>query len=385
MEGVYGGTLNWAMRHRWIAAGLGGLVFVGSMVLMAGRPTGFAPISDPGYLYLNLDGPPGATRADMTLDVGRITRMLLSQPDTERVYCQVGVGSGSSEGQDLNVGLCTVILKKHRHLTTDAFKKSIRPLMRAIPDVRLTTTGGGFSGNADVEIVLSSQEGSILEKAQLELMREMRQLPSISDVRPSPMPAGPELVVRPKPEEAARLGVTSDALAQVLRIATIGDIDANVSKFSEGERRIPIRVRLPQADRTDLATLGQLQVPIVGGGSVPLSSVADLSFEAGPARIVRLGRERQVSVQADLNGASLGTVLKQVKALPVMRHLPEGVHQPATGDAEALGEITGGFTTAILSGVGLIYAVLVLLFRSFFKPIIILGRCRSVWPARRWP
>ena len=179
--------------------------------------------------------------------------------------------------------------------------------------------------------------------------------------------------MRPKPDEAARLGVTSDALAQVLRIATIGDIDANVSKFSEGERRIPIRVRLPEADRTDLATLGQLQVPTLGGGSTPLSSVADLSFEAGPARLVRYGRERRVSVQADLNGASLGPTLKAVNNLPIMKHLPSDVHKPAIGDAEFLGEILSAFTIAILSGLGLIYGVMALLFKSFFKPLIILA------------
>ena len=114
-------------------------------------------------------------------------------------------------------------------------------------------------------------------------------------------------------------------------------------------------------------------MPTLSGGSTPLASVADLSFEAGPARIVRYGRERRASVQADLNGASLGTALKQIKALPILRHLPPSVHQPDTGDAEQLNEVIGGFTTAILSGIGLIYAVLILLFRSFFKPLIIMG------------
>ena len=371
LRGPYRRTLDWAMTHRWIAAALGGLIFVGSVMLMGQRPTGFQPVSDLGYVYLNMLGPPGATRADMVLAVTRTSDMLLAQPDVARVYAQVGVGSGSSEGQDLNNGVFTVVLKDHRHLSTDAFKRHIRPLLRQIPDVRLTTQGG--FGSSDVEMVLSSQDGAALEHTQLELMREMRTVPAISDVRPSPMPSGPELVVRPKADEAARLGVTSDAMAQVLRIATIGDIDANVSKYSEGERRIPIRVRLPQEDRTSLAVLGQLQVPTVGGGSTPLSSVADLSFEAGPARIVRYGRERRASVQADLNGSSLGSALKAIGALPILKHLPPSVHQPATGDAEVLGEVIGGFTGAIISGIGLIYAVLILLFRSFFKPLIILG------------
>src|SRR3546814_8681220 len=64
----------------------------------------------------------------------------------------------------------------------------------------------------------------------------MRTVKSISNPRPTPPPPGPELVVTPRPAEAARLNVDSRTLAQVLRIATIGDIDANVAKYSEGER-----------------------------------------------------------------------------------------------------------------------------------------------------
>ena len=373
LGGVYRWTLDKAMRHRWIASGIAGVVVVASFALMAGRPTGFTPIDNPGYLYISLEGPPGSTRPEMIANVERVTRLLQGQPDTQAVYAQVGVGNNSGEGQDINNASLTVVLKPARHLSTDGYKKSIRPLLRQLPDVRATLAGGGFDSNADVETVLSSQNGPALEHAQLELMRQMRTLPQISDVRPSPMPAGPELVVRPKPDEAARLGVTSDALAQVLRIATIGDIDANVAKFSEGERRIPIRVRLPETARYDLSTLSQLQVPTTGGGSTPLSSVADLSFEAGPGRLVRYGRERQVSVQADLNGVSIGTALKAVNGLPALKHLPADVHKPAYGDAEVLGELISGFLIAILSGVGLIYAVLVLLFKSFFKPIIIMA------------
>ena len=373
LGGAYRRTLDWAMRHRWVASALAGVVVIASFALMASRPTGFQPITDPGYLYISMEGPPGATRPEMIANVDRVTRMLQAQPDTLSVYAQVGVGNNSGEGQDINNASFTVVLKPRRHLTTDGFKRSIRPLLRQLPDMRATLGGGGFNSNADVETVLSSQDGPALEHAQLDVMRQMRTLPQLSDVRPSPMPAGPELVVRPKPDEAARLGVTSDALASVLRIATIGDIDANVAKFSEGERRIPIRVRLPETSRYDLSTLSQLQVPTVGGGSTPLSSVADLSFEAGPGRLVRYGRARQVSVQAALNGVSIGTALKAVNNLPALKHLPPDVHKPAYGDAEVLGELISGFLIAILSGVGLIYAVLVLLFKSFFKPIIIMA------------
>jgi HAE1 family hydrophobic/amphiphilic exporter-1 len=376
LGGVYKVALDWAMAHRWIAAGLGGLVFIASLAILATRPVGFQPIGDPGYFYLNVEGPPGATRAQMETAIGDATRMLLRQPDVAKVFADVGGGSSSgfSSGGagDLRDGTITVILKDHRAHKTAQVRDLVRQGLRQVPDVRITTLGG--FGSADVEIVLSSQNSAELDRVQLELQREMRQLSIISDVRPSPPPPGPELVIRPKPQEAARLGVTSEALASVVRIATIGDIDANVAKFSSGERRIPIRVRLPESARTDLATLGQLQVPTLDGKSTPLSSVAELAFQAGPAKIVRYARQRRASVQADLRpGQSLGTTLGRIAKLPVLQHLPPSVTKASVGDAEALEEVVTGFTGAIFAGVGLIFAVLVILFRSFFKPVIILA------------
>jgi HAE1 family hydrophobic/amphiphilic exporter-1 len=376
ISGVYKICLDWAMGHKWAAAGIGGLVFFASLGLMASLPVGFQPVANPGYFYLNVEGPPGATRGQMQTAISDASQMLLRQPDVARVFADVGASGGggfqAASGGDLRNGSISVILKDQRTHKTDQVRDLVRAGLRDVPDVRITTLGG--FGAADVEIVLSSQDSAALDRVQLELQHQMRTLTNLSDVRPSPAPPGPELVIRPKPEEAARLGVTSQALASVIRIATIGDIDANVAKFSEGERRIPIRVRLPERARTDLSVLGDLQIPTLNGKSTPLSSVADLTFQAGPGQIVRYGRERRASVQADLRpGVSLGTALQEINALPVMKHLPPNVRQAQIGDAEALTEVVTGFTGAIMAGVALIFAVLVLLFRSFFKPVIIMG------------
>jgi HAE1 family hydrophobic/amphiphilic exporter-1 len=267
----------------------------------------------------------------------------------------------------------TVILKKKRSMDTESFKAAIRPELRKIPDVRINTLGNfGASG---VEILLSSEDGVALEKTQAQLLTQMSTLPQlITDVRPAPPPASAELVVRPKPEEAARLNVSSAVLSDILRVATIGDIDANTAKYSEGKRRLPIRVRLPESARTDLETLGQLPVPTLDGKTTPLSSVADINFQAGPARIVRFDRERRASVQAELQpNVSLGDAMAAIDKLPIVKNLPAGVTRPAIGDAEAFKDLFTGFAMAMLAGIFLIFAVLVLLFKSFFKPITILS------------
>lgn len=378
LGGFYKKTLDWALHHRWAASILGGLIFFVSLGVMASPllPKGFQPIADSGYFYLQMEGPPGVTREGMDRAVREVTRRLRAYPDVETVFAQTGSSSGGSGfgpagGSDVRDGTITVVLKDHRSMTTDAFKKRIRPMLREIPDVRITTQGA--FGAADVNIVLSSEDTANLEKTQLELEKEMRSLSIISDVRPSPPPAGPELQIRPKPDEASRLGVTSQALASVLRVATIGDIDANVAKYSEGKRRIPIRVRLPEDQRQNLDAIKQLQVPTSSGKLTPLETVADITFEAGPAKIVRYQREREVIVQADLNGSVLGSALAAVNKLPVMKHLPPTVKQAQIGDAEAMIELFGGMIMALLTGIGLIYAVLVLLFRSFFKPAVIMA------------
>jgi HAE1 family hydrophobic/amphiphilic exporter-1 len=130
-------------------------------------------------------------------------------------------------------------------------------------------------------------------------------------------------------------------------VATVGDIDANVAKMTQGERRIPIRVRLPAESRRDLEALGALRVPTASGGTTRLDSVADLSFQAGPAKIDRFARKRQVTIEADLNnGAQLGQAMSDVGKLPTMKKLPAGVGPASAGDQEAFVELFTGFAVA---------------------------------------
>jgi HAE1 family hydrophobic/amphiphilic exporter-1 len=241
-----------------------------------------------------------------------------------------------------------------------------------VPDARLNFLGG--DGTAGFQQILSGDNPTALAAAATELEREMRNVKQVTDPRPSTPPIAPEVVIRPKPDEAARLGVSTEAIALAARVATVGDIDANVAKLDEGERRIPIRVRLPADARADLERIRSLRLPTSSGGVTTLGAVADVEFRAGPAQITRLNRQRQMTVEAELNGgAQIGDALKAVKKLPIMQHLPDGVHPAATGDIEQMQELFASFGMAIVAGVAMIMGVLVLLFRSFFKPAVILS------------
>ncbi|MBW3617284.1 MAG: efflux RND transporter permease subunit [Proteobacteria bacterium] len=392
----YQRLLDWTLRHRWLSLGFGFVYLLATGFIVSQLQGGFFPEEDPGYYYLNVEGPPGATRDDMEEIVQITTDGLKARPEIRDVFAQVGSTAGGDPfsgggGGNIRNGTFTVILKEnchpvllffpgewfgrcpaddHRQIDTVASRAAVRPLLRDIPDARVTTASD--FGGADVQVVLASENGELLERTVERVQREMRGLDVIADVRTATPPPGPELIIRPT-EEAARLGVTSEAIAAIARVATIGDVDANVAKFSEGERQLPIRVRLPQAARGDLATIANLHVPTAGGGTTPLSSVAGISFQAGPGQIDRADRERNLTINADrAPGIASGTAISAVNGLPTMKNLPAGVRQIVAGNAESEQEMQSGFLISMAAGVFITFGVMILLFRSFFKPAVIL-------------
>jgi HAE1 family hydrophobic/amphiphilic exporter-1 len=377
LRGAYPKVLDWALARPKTTVGIGILVFVGALGIAATLPVGFQPTGDPGYFYLSMQGTAGSNHETMDRAVRDVTARLRKLPDVERVFAQVGsTSSGGGPGggggsSDLQTGTLSIVLKHDRSMTTDAFQRSITGLLRQVPEVRLNNQGG--FGAAGVEVVLAGRDGDALARAQAALLRDMQGMKTTLDPRPAPPPSAPELIIRPLPDAAARLNVSSQAIAQVARIATIGDIDANVAKFPTIQQRLSIRVRLPRDARADLDQIGNLQVPTLDGKMTPLRTVAELSIASGPGQIQRYDRERRVSVQADLNGTTIGQALNEVATLPAMHHLPAGVHEARTGDSEALADLFGGIVGAMASGILMIYFVLVMLFHSFFKPITILS------------
>ena len=181
----------------------------------------------------------------------------------------------------------------------------------------------------------------------------------------------PEIAVRPDFARAADLGVTSSAIAETLRIATVGDYDSALPKLNLPQRQVPIVVKLDAAAREDLDVLSRLAVP-GAKGPVMLGQVATLSFGGGPAVIDRYDRSRNINFEVELAGIPLGDMKTAVDALPSIKNLPPGVQVLEIGDAEVQGELFASFGLAMLTGVLCIYIVLVLLFKAFLMPVTIL-------------
>jgi len=170
------------------------------------------------------------------------------------------------------------------------------------------------------------------------------------------------------------LGISTSALSQAIRIATMGEIDQNAAKFSLSDRQVPIRVRLPVEARRDLANIANLPVPTASGGSVPLSRVAEITFGSGPSSIQRYNQERRIFIGADLAPNIVKSqAMEKINALPIMKNLPAGVSNTAYGQDKWQKEMVFNLALAVPAGLGLVFAVLVLLYHRVVSPLVNMG------------
>jgi multidrug efflux pump subunit AcrB len=364
-------ALHWSVEHRWKTM-LAGAVFFGLSVLgLILIPKSFVPNADFSSSDLMLELPPGVRLEDTAAASAAVYRVLSRLPEVSDVVESIGADE-FGEVRTANLFI-TLVPPNQRDVTQDQWEKRTIQLLEAVPDARINFMKNSGSNGRDITIYITGDDSDLVQGTAQKVVAEMRNLPVLRDARINGDMQRPEIVVRPHLDLAAQLGVTVSSISQTIRIATLGDLDENSAKFSLSDRQVPIRVSLIEDTRRDLTTLENLPVPTATGGTVPLKSVADITFGEGPTRVRRYNQMRRVAIDADLNGVALGTAMDQIYALPTLKHLPQGVHLVETGDTELMKELYTNFSIAMTTGILMVFAVLVLLFARVLQPITILS------------
>ncbi|MFW2831286.1 efflux RND transporter permease subunit [Sphingomonas sp. ID0503] len=364
----YMSLLQWSLRNRWKTIGVGVLAFVATIFLFASMPQQFQPTTDVDNSQVRIELVPGArVREDTQRIADQAAAILRTAPEVEAVFADIGA-DGDTRFANLFV---TLKPAKERDRTSVEFERAYAPKLRQIADARVNfqSQAGGFG--RDLTIMLAGDDPDKLKATAESLIRDMAKSPLIRDPRIDGDMQRPELIIKPRLDLAADLGVSTAALSETIRIATLGDIEQNMAKFSLSDRQIPIRVSLSEESRRDLDTIRNLPVQTLSGGSVPLRVVADISFGAGPSKIRRYNQVRRLVVGADLAaGAVSGDAYKAIYATPTMKNLPSGVREVKFGEQEFQGDLISGFIIAVVAGILLVFAVLVLLYKRVLPPFV---------------
>jgi len=368
----YMGILRWTLENRrWVVAG-GVASLLATVGMISWLPFQFQPSMNFDYSQVRVEMVPGTTLQQTEQVVSRIQKSL--KDDAPEVIAAFA---------DITPGRADVYLRltPDRQMTSDEFEKSWARRFAQVPDARVTfrSQTGGFSGR-DITITLGGSDPVVLNATAQKLAEEMKGVKEIVAPRVGGDMLRPEITIKPRADLAASLGVTTAALSQTIRIATIGDIDQNSAKFSLSDRQVPIRVSLSEESRRNLSTIENLPVPTASGGSVPLKTVAEISFGAGPTTIQRSNQNRRISIGADYavdpaTGKAYvnSQAMNAINALPTMKNLPQGVKRLTLGDAKWQAEMVTNFMIAWITGIASVFAVLVLLYHRFVPPLVNMG------------
>jgi HAE1 family hydrophobic/amphiphilic exporter-1 len=370
--------LRWTLRWRWLTVFSGIGLFIASVSLILVIPTDFMPATDRARSVLAIELAPGASLAETDAVVRQAIEILNAQPEVRSVYAALGtptsaggMGDESAAG-DVRKATLTVNLKtrSERVRSQQEFETSVARPLADIAGARMRFGADGRSG-AKVQVTLRSNDAAQLSRAVSSLTREMQETPGFRNAGSTASLARPEIQITPKLDKAAILGISSDNIAETVKIATLGDFEHRLPKFNLTDRQIAIRVMLEDEARSDVSRLLSLQIP-AHTGTVPLSSVADVVLGSGLNQIDRVDRSRSATVEAELVGLTTGQAEALVSDLPLMRNLPAGVSSQAEGDSENMQELFDGFILAIATGIVLLLFVIALLFNNFIQPITIL-------------
>jgi multidrug efflux pump subunit AcrB len=381
-----------------VVAAIGVVIY--SVVLMLQVPGGLFPPEDESRIAISVELPAGSSLEDTDrtteamrqaiADVDGVARVIvvggstpLGDRDIRRASFTVvldrldnGLARKLSDlGQKLPIigpllpeAPVTGRIRPQAEIEVEVFER-----LRAVPDIRAFKLGGpGGGGRQFAYNILSNDEADLTEAVQ-KIEAAVRDEPMLRNVLTESALLRPELQITPLQEEAARLGVTSAAIAATVRVATIGDVDQALGKLKIDNRLVPIRVQLDDSARGDIARIAALKVPTSSGASVPLSAVARIELAEGPSVVERLNRQRVATLGADLApGFVVSQAAGRFEAIIAGLDLPDSVQVTLAGDAEIEAELNTSFVNAMILGVLLMMMVLILLFHSVIQPITII-------------
>ncbi|TPP11812.1 efflux RND transporter permease subunit [Rhizobium glycinendophyticum] len=390
-------TRRWYSRLGTLAAAIAFLI--GSLALLAQVPGSFLPPEDAGRISLSVELPPNATLAETERKTDEIYAAIKDVPDVESIFI---LGGASPKGDlELRRASVTMNLVRIDHsLVKTLVNKGLGGLpligsylpkvpehgrlrpqwdieeevfekLASIADIRVMKLND--RGERDISFNFLSKNEQELNDAVAILEAKLRAVPVLANVSSEGALPRPELQIRPRSDEAARLGITAQQISQTIRVATIGDVDALLPKISLDDRQIQIRVQASLDFRTDLAALRALKVRTASGATVPLSSVADIDYSEGVSSIKRNDRNRVVTIGAGLpQGVALDTATAAFRETVEKADIPASVRLAESGDAKVQAEMQQGFLNAMILGLLLVLTVLILLFKDVIQPFTIL-------------
>jgi HAE1 family hydrophobic/amphiphilic exporter-1 len=369
----YTRMLNWAMAHRGLISIGAVLVLLSSIPLFSITAVNFTPEDDQSQFDVTMRAPEGTSLAAMEVMANRVSTAVREIPEVEFTLVTVaGDAAGTLNTANMLVRLHPIEERKRDQFAVMAqVREQILPsYIKAGIRTAVQQGGGPGGGGGGIQFMVQGPDLEQLEKYSEQLRAKALAIPGLVDVDTTLNAGKPEMSVLLDRPKAADLGVSVADAADAIRLLVAGD---QVTTFNDAGEQYEVHLRAEEINRNSTDAIAGLPVPSSRLGIVSLDNIASFKRGDSPATISRMGRQRQVTLSANmLPGTSQGTVQEQIAAAAAELNFGPEYRADFAGRSRELNRTASAFLTAIALSFIFMYLILAAQFESWLHPVTIL-------------
>jgi HAE1 family hydrophobic/amphiphilic exporter-1 len=358
----YGHVIAWALHHRrWMAAfAIASFVLALALQIKLGG-TSFLPASDFGTIAVEVRTPASSSLEYARLKMNAGAAVAREIPEVKATNENINASGGRIY---VDIGKST-----ERKRSAGAIAADLRERIARLVGAEYVVLDDLNNGaQKPVQIRFSGADSRKLMEITTEYMAKLRNVPGAVDVGLSEQDPQDELQIELNRGLANSLGIAVGDAASALRVAFAG-VEVGDWIDPSGETR-DVAVRLQPADRVDASNIERLPIAVSGTGMmVPLEQIATVTMGKGPAKIQHADGKRMIAVSANAHGRSPGEVTQDAMKLAKSMSFPPGYGIELAGASKDQQEVFSAMGIALVSGIGLMYLILVMQFGSFTAPL----------------
>lgn len=371
---IYLPLLTKVMAHpkKTVAAATG--VFVLSVVLSLTLGAEFIPRLDEGAIALQAWRLPSVALSESVKNTTLIEQVLKRFPEVKTVISRTGQAEIPTDPMGVEVSDIYVLLKPHDGWKTAKTREGLIGAMdRALKD---NVPGTSFSYSqpielrmqeliagvrSDIAIQIYGDDLDVLKKKADEVVRVVSGVSGAADTKAEQVAGLPYLRIQVNRENIARYGINASQVLDVVE-AMGGKV---VGQVLEGQRRFLLQARFQQADRANVDRIKNIKVADPQGRLIPLSQLADIRVEEGPAQISRENIHRRIAVEANVRGRDIASFVRDAQqAVETQVKLPSGYYIEWGGQFKNLQEASSRLAIVVPLSLFLIFVLLYTMFNS---------------------
>lgn len=360
----YGHVIAWALHHRRWMAIIAVASFAGALVLHAKfGGSAFLPKLDAGQIAIEVRTPASSSVGYAKMKMEEAAALARTLPETKETNSSI-----TSAGGRIYVDIGK---RSQRHRTAAQIAVELRGKIARLVGAEYTVTDDLNGNGKPVQIEFTGPDSRKLMELTNAYMDKLRQVRGAVDVTLSQQDPKDELQIELDRGLANMMGISVGDAATALRVAFAG-IEIGDWVDPTGETR-DVAVRLAPEDRVGAENIERLPIAVAGTNTmVPLDQIARITMGKGPSAIEHKDGKRVITVSANVEGRSNGEVTDEAMKLAKTMDFPPGYGLSLGGAGKDQAEVFTQMTIALVSGIGLMYLILVMQFGSFTAPLAVM-------------